>query len=296
METVDKIRESTEWKQTIEEIRTLARFPIENPNPVMRITSEGTIVYANNGSSPLLKAWKCERGQCLSDDWGKFVSDIFDSGESTELEVMSGDLIFLVSFLPVVDAGYIYAYGRDITQRKMAEEAVQQSEEMYRTIFEATGTAAVIMEEDTTTITLANSEFEKLSGFSAEEIEGKKKWLEFLSSDSQEKMKGYRELKRTDPDFAPTNCECEVVNKTGEVRDCLVTASVIPNTGKIIVFVVDITERKAEEERIHAAKMRSLRQLVAGLAHEMNNPTGTLSSSNDISNRAVSNIKIVIDE
>jgi len=295
METVDKIRESVEWKQTIEEIRTLARFPIENPNPVMRIISDGTIAYANNGSSPLLKAWKCKRGQCLSGDWSRFVSEVFHSGESAEMEVMSGDRIFLVSFLPVVDAGYIYAYGRDITERKRAEEAVQQSEEMYRAIFEATGTAAVIIEEDAT-ISLANTEFAKLSEYSREEIEGKKNWAEFLSKDSLEKMKEYSNQRNANPDDAPMTCEPQLVSKTGEVRDCLVTASVIPNTGKSIVFVVDITERKAEAERIQTAKMRSLRQLVAGLAHEMNNPTGTLSSSNDISSRAVSKIKTVIDD
>ena len=39
-----------------------------------------------------------------------------------------------------------------------------ESEDKYRTIFETTGTATVIIEEDTT-ISLANKEFEKLSGF-----------------------------------------------------------------------------------------------------------------------------------
>ncbi len=43
-----------------------------------------------------------------------------------------------------------------------------------RMIFNATGTAAVIIEEDTT-ISLVNSEFETLSGYSKEEIEGKKR-------------------------------------------------------------------------------------------------------------------------
>lgn len=43
----------------------------------------------------------------------------------------------------------------------------------YKAIFEHTGTATIIIEEDTT-ISLANSEFEKLSGYSKEEIEGKK--------------------------------------------------------------------------------------------------------------------------
>ena len=296
METADRtnrIRESNEWPQMAEEIRSLARFPIENPNPVMRITKDGVIIYANDGSSPLLKAWNCQKDQCLSGDWRSFVSDVFDSGESKELEVNSGGQIFSVSFLPVADAGYIYAYGRDVTDRKRAEEALRGSEEMYRTIFAATGTAAVIVEEDMT-VSLANAEFEKLSGYSREEMEGKKNWKEFLSRDSLKKLEEYRELRKIDPDGAATNCESQIVNKAGEIRDCLITASMIPNMGQSVIFVVDITERKAEEERIQAAKMRSLRQLVAGLAHEMNNPMGAISSNNDISNRAVSKIRTII--
>ncbi len=49
-------------------------------------------------------------------------------------------------------------------------KALRESEDKYRTIFETTGTATVIIEEDTT-ISLANKEFEKLSGYSKEEVE-----------------------------------------------------------------------------------------------------------------------------
>ncbi|MFC1719075.1 ATP-binding protein [Candidatus Poribacteria bacterium] len=296
METVDKTRGNTEWELSAEEIRSLARFPVENPNPVMRIRKDGTIVYANDGSSPLLNIWDCQRGQCLSSTWRNFISDVLDSGESKEMEVPTGDRIFLLSFMPVADAGYIYAYGRDITERKRAEEETLKSEEMYRTIFEATGTAAVIIDEDTGIISLANTEFEKLSGYLREEIEGEKSWTEFLSESSLKKMKQYSDLREKDPGNAPGTCESELVDRTGKIRACLVTVSTIPNTGKSVIFIVDITERKEENERIQAAKMRSLRQLVAGLVHEMNNPTGTISSNNDITSRAVSKIRTTIAE
>jgi PAS domain-containing protein len=47
----------------------------------------------------------------------------------------------------------------DITARKQVEEALRLSEEQYRTIFETTGTATVLVEEDTT-ISLMNSRFQ----------------------------------------------------------------------------------------------------------------------------------------
>lgn len=278
-----------------EETKILARFPAENPNPVLRIRRNGTIAYANPGSEPLLKAWSCGVGGCLPNKWNQIVSNVFGSGNSEEIEIKSEDQIFIVSFLPVADASYIYAYGRDITERKRMEEALRRSEEMYKTIFETTGSAAMIVEENTT-IFLANTEFEKLSGFSREDIEGKKSWTEFVPESSMKKMEQYRELKEENPDTAPKTCETQLVNKNGEIRECLVTASTMPATGRSIVFVVDITERKEETERIQTAKMRSLRELVAGLAHKVNNPTATIASNNNISGRAVSKIRAVLAE
>jgi signal transduction histidine kinase len=45
--------------------------------------------------------------------------------------------------------------------------------------------------------------------------------------------------------------------------------------------------KQEEAERIQTAKMESLRRLVAGVAHEMNNPLGVITSSNDVSKRAI---------
>jgi len=67
----------------------------------------------------------------------------------------------------------------DITKRKLADQALKESENKYKTIFENTGTAIVISEKNGT-ITLVNTEFEKLSGYKKEEIEGRKNWIEFI--------------------------------------------------------------------------------------------------------------------
>ena len=278
-----------------EEIKSLAKFPGENPNPVLRITKDGEIIYANDGSLPFLKAWNCEVDQCLPDHWRKRVSDIFNSGHSEEMEVACEGQIFLVTFTPIVDSGYLYAYGRDITERKRAEEALRESEELYRTIFETTGTAAVIVEEDTT-ISLANAEFEKLSGYSREELEGKESWTRFPTRESLQKLTEYHRLRRIDPGAAPRSYEAQFVNRDGDIIDCLVTVSLIASTGQSVVFVIDITEPKEEAERIQAAKMEALRQLVAGVAHQMNSPIGAISSDNDVSSRAVGKIKEIMNE
>ena len=58
-------RDITARKQAEQEARLLAAFPAENPDPVMRVTTDGTLIYANRASRPLLGAWACRIGQRL---------------------------------------------------------------------------------------------------------------------------------------------------------------------------------------------------------------------------------------
>ena len=134
-------------------------------------------------------------------------------------------------------------------EHKRADEALRESENKYRTIFETTGTATVIVEEDTT-ISLANKEFARLCGYSRAEVEGKKSWTEFVVPDDLERMKEYHRLRRVDAEAAPTNYEFRFVDRQGQVRDCFLTVDMIPGTRKSVASVLDITARKQMEEEL----------------------------------------------
>jgi len=95
----------------------------------------------------------------------------------------------------------------DVTERKKLQERLRLSEARYRTIFETTGTATMVVEKDNT-ISLVNTEFERLSGFAKAEIEGRKTWRDFIAEADRERMQTYHLLRRVDPDKAPRNYEC----------------------------------------------------------------------------------------
>ena len=129
---------------------------------------------------------------------------------------------------------------------------------IYQTIFNNTGTATVIIEADTT-ISLANAEFEKLSGFSKEEIEGKISWINFVHEDDLERMKEYHYKRREDNNAAPRNYQFRVRNRAGDVRHVVITIDLIPGTSQSVASLVDMTEildmRETLEHRLEFEKI-----------------------------------------
>jgi signal transduction histidine kinase/DNA-binding response OmpR family regulator len=110
-----------ERKRAEEEIKILAKFPTENPNPFLRVSMDGRILYANNASSGLLDMWRTNIGEYLPDKLKFRVADIFSAGRIHEQEFKFDDLEFLFTFTPSVEGGYITIYGQDVTERKSAE-------------------------------------------------------------------------------------------------------------------------------------------------------------------------------
>ena len=126
------IERQEERRRAQEEIKMLARFPGENPSPVLRVAGDGTILYANTASSLLLKKWHSKEGGVLSQHWREYISEVLDSGVVKSMETGCDDWVLLLRFTPIKEAGYVNIYGTDITERKRAEAALNEREVRLR--------------------------------------------------------------------------------------------------------------------------------------------------------------------
>lgn len=107
-----------------ERSESIARISEENPNPVLRVTIQGHVLYANGPAKMLLEFWNIDIGDPLPDEWCRAVVEAEKKQTATERELLCHDSFFVLTLQPVVDADYVNLYGRDITKRKETEEQI----------------------------------------------------------------------------------------------------------------------------------------------------------------------------
>lgn len=151
----------------------------------------------------------------------------------------------------------------DITQQKLTEKKLTESENLYRTIFETTGTATVIIEDDKT-LSLINREFAKLTGYRKEDWEGKRTWVDLVAEKDRGRLDEYQRLGRLDPRAVPRTYEFHLVDSHGKIKNMLSKNSLIPGTDKHVCSVMDITAL-AEKETELLAKSHNLEDLNTAL-------------------------------
>ncbi|MEW6244044.1 MAG: PAS domain S-box protein [Bacillota bacterium] len=141
----------------------------------------------------------------------------------------------------------------DISECKRAEDALRESEEKYRTIFETAGTAMLMVEKDGI-ISLANTEFERLSGYLKEKLEGKRRWTEFVAPEDVERLMEYHLLRHRRPESAPRDYEFAFVTRDGKRRDVFATVSIIPGTERTVASFSNVTKRNQAKPELQKSE------------------------------------------
>ena len=180
------------------------------------------------------------------------------------------DVEVCVQYRPI-EGGQSVCFLRDITKRKLAEDALIESENKFRLTFNFSPDAVNINRLHDGLYVDINEGFTRLTGFTRDDVIGRTSlevgiWND--SSDRQKLVQGLREHGIYE------NLEAQFQSKDGKLITALMSARVISLKGvpHIVSITRDITEVKLIQAQLQQAqKMESIGSLAGGIAHDLNN-------------------------
>ena len=236
----------TDLKNAETKAELLAKFPDENPNPILRISNNGILQYANRPGRKFLAELGAKEGGPLPYPLLNAVmeSDQKNDSEEPDLRVANKDYNLHIS--PLADSDSLYVYIRDTTQ---IHRFIKQ-QRMSTKVFDSSIEGIVVANSDGK-VEMVNPAFTKITGFEPEEVLGED--LDVLRAETHQH------------DFFETVWEQlvktgqwsgEYLNrrKNGEAYPEWLTINLIKNSaGKVINYIAifhDISDIKRTEEKI----------------------------------------------
>jgi|GEM_PF-2248824 PAS domain S-box-containing protein len=250
---ISTCRDLTERKRMEAEIRLLAKFPSENPNPILRVSKDGWVLYANDASGPLMKMWGCGAGCEIPQPVRQQIVDAFTAETQGTIEIECEKRFYSFAVVPVSEPGYVNLYGRDITVRMMVEEALRESEQRLKFHFENSPLAVVEWDVDYI-VTQWSKEAETIFGWSKEEVLGKRiDALNMIYADDIPIVNRTMERLSSGKERTVVSSNRNYT-KSGAVIECTWYNSVLSGDKgqmtSVMSLVLDITDRKKAEEAL----------------------------------------------
>src|SRR5665647_1509865 len=253
-------------------------FPAMNPNPVLRVEKDGTVLYSNAAGEPLLHEWGVIVGGNLPSYIIDFVQKVISQNIPERIEVKAGSRVYLVSFHPLPKEDCVNIYGFDISNQKETEtrlseayeqiqmqseelevsneelrvqseelqkanKALRKSEEKYRNLIETANEGIWIHDAEART-TYVNGKMAEMLGYSQEEMIDRFIW-DFISEGSKATAKLNLEKRRLG---ISESFELKLICKDGSFLWALISAKTLLDKGGkfagTLSMLTDITERK----------------------------------------------------
>ena len=305
----------TERKRAEEQIEDLARFPAENPSPVLRTNADGTLLSANDAAEDLLDSFACQIGQTLPADWQQLTAVAVKSKSRKQIDIEHNGTVISFVLVPVEGKEYVNWYGRDVTDRRKAEEALQQlNQELESKVAERTKTLRESW-DFIQTISDAATYFLWVYDLSEDHfLHMNKSLVQFLDlppdtgfplpgkmaeklihPDDVPAHAAYRERSRKADDGERLDRELRVKNGAGQWQWFLARSTVLNRNPdgsprQLLGTAIDVTERKQAEAKLQQqaediarySRITTAGEMASAMAHELNQPLHAISLHSEV--------------
>ena len=149
---VGTVQDVTTERQALEGLRAMAQFPEDNPNPVLRVTQNGRLAYANRASGPLLYALGLAVGEQLRPPLLEAVRAAQANAAPDEIDIVVAGGVLRLAIVPQAASGQANLYGREIAAGLPAGTAPPsdggQAERMLKAVLDACPDIVVLVSAD----------------------------------------------------------------------------------------------------------------------------------------------------
>jgi PAS domain S-box-containing protein len=160
-------------KRAEKAIEDMAQFPAENPNPVLRISRAGLVLYCNEAGRVLLRQWGIESGQRVPDDIRAMVRKALAGQEPMNFEIAVKNRLYAFVIHTGAARDYVNLYGVEITERRRVEEETRLSRQRLALHVQKTPLAVIEFDLDRRVVAW-NPAAERIFGYSQDEAFGQK--------------------------------------------------------------------------------------------------------------------------
>ena len=239
------IENITARKQAEEQIQFLAKLPAEDPNPVLRVAQDGTLLYINEAGLNLLSQWNLQVGAAASPRLQEAVFQSMQNGKTQTIDLEYGDRLYAFYVAPIVSAHYANLYAHDITESRQVK-ALKDAEIRYHVLFEQSPYGILLVHPETGSVIEANEITSRQLGYTRDEFAGLK-ISDYEATEDPAEVAGHMQkiVGEGSDDFETLHR-----TKSGEIRNIHVWVKTLSLDDHVYFYTIfqDITERKRMEE------------------------------------------------